>query len=613
MKKFIVFILIISIFLVLINNESKEDEGTKYLIGMSQANLSEPWRIMMNEDIKEAVKKYRDVKVIFTDAGQSSKKQINDVDKLLDYGIDILIISMNNSEDLTPIVENVYKKIPVIVLDRHVKGYDYTLFIGPDNKFIGEETGKFIVDILGDKGGDIVEIQGLLGSPPVSDRSKGMRSEIKKNKNINIIETVVADWQKDKAEDKMREIIKKHPSIDLVCAQSDAMAFGAYKGIEENKLGNIHFLGVDGLANYNGGLSLVEEGILKGTFTCPTGGKEAIEYAMEILQGKKTIPKKIILRANKIIRDNVGEYLNKKYKKEGNEVRASILLGFAQTGMESSWRDANVKSIEKAAVDYGIDLDMVYSDNSQEKQIRIVREFIRKKVDVIGLSPVVERGWEEVFKEAKEANIPIILCDRKVTIDDNNLWTSFIGSDFIEEGKRAGRWMIDYFGNSKDVINIVELKGTRGANPAIERKIGFEEVLRDTSNFKIIKSEYANFRMDMGKSVMKNILNQEKGKIDVVYAHNDDMALGAITAIEDYGLEPGKDIIVISIDGTVPALKALAAGKLNFAVECNPVLGPQIMEVTKDLFENKEVPKQIITEEEVFTQENAKKELLTKY
>ena len=189
-------------------DKSMEDgDQIKFLIGMSQANLIEPWRIKMNEEIREEAAKYEDVRVIFTDAAQKSDKQIKDVEELLQEGIDLLIISPNDSAALTPVVTKAYKSIPVIVLDRAVEGYDYTLYIGPDNKLIGKQAGKFVADLLGDKGGNVIEIEGLSGSPPVIARNEGFQEAIGQG-NIKVIDRIAADWQRDKAEDVLKEFIK---------------------------------------------------------------------------------------------------------------------------------------------------------------------------------------------------------------------------------------------------------------------------------------------------------------------------------------------------------------------------------------------------------------------
>ncbi|MBW8757811.1 MAG: ABC transporter substrate-binding protein, partial [Burkholderiales bacterium] len=228
-----------------------------------------------------------------------------------------------------------------------------------------------------------------------------------------------------------------------------------------------------------------------------------------------------------------------------------------------------------------------------------------QKVDVIGLSPVVETGWDTVLQEAKAAHIPVILTDRAVDSKDKSLYVTFMGSDFIEEGRKAGNWLENFEKGKPGPINIVELQGTVGSAPAIDRKKGFEEIISKDSRMKIIRSQTGDFTRAKGKEVMEAFLKAEGKNINVLYAHNDDMAIGAIQAIEEAGLKPGKDITIISIDGVKGAFEAMMAGKLNVTVECSPLLGPQLMAAVKDVVAGKPIPARIVTKESIFPQEVA--------
>jgi len=285
-----------------------------------------------------------------------------------------------------------------------------------------------------------------------------------------------------------------------------------------------------------------------------------------------------------------------------------IVLGFSQIGAESEWRTANTESIKQAAKDAGIELKFSDAQQKQENQIKAIRSFIAQKVDVIGLSPVVETGWDTVLQEAKAAHIPVILTDRAVDSKDKSLYVTFMGSDFIEEGRKAGNWLENFEKGKTGPINIVELQGTVGSAPAIDRKKGFEEIISKDSRMKIIRSQTGDFTRAKGKEVMEAFLKAEGKNINVLFAHNDDMAIGAIQAIEEAGLKPGKDITIISIDGVKGAFEAMMAGKLNVTVECSPLLGPQLMAAVKDVVAGKPVPARIVTKESIFPQEVAASE-----
>lgn len=288
--------------------------------------------------------------------------------------------------------------------------------------------------------------------------------------------------------------------------------------------------------------------------------------------------------------------------------QGKIVLGFSQVGAESEWRTANTESIKSSAKDAGIELKFSDAQQKQENQIKAIRAFIAQKVDVIAFSPVVASGWGTVLREAKTAKIPVILSDRAVDEKDDSLWVSFMGSDFVEEGRRAGKWLVEKMKGTTTPVNIVELQGTVGSAPAIDRKKGFEEIIKADPKFKIIRSQTGDFTRAKGKEVMEAFLKAEGKKINVLYAHNDDMAIGAIQAIEEAGMKPAKDITIISIDAVKGAFEAMIAGKLNVSVECSPLLGPQLMQAVKDLKAGKTLPKRIVTEESVFPMEVAAKE-----
>lgn len=285
----------------------------------------------------------------------------------------------------------------------------------------------------------------------------------------------------------------------------------------------------------------------------------------------------------------------------GAKTYANLVVGFAQVGAESEWRTGNTASIKEAAENLGVELIFVDGQQEQENQIKAIRTFIAQQVDVIGVSPVTEKGWESVFQEAKDAGIPIILVDRRADVP-GDLYTSWLGSDFTEEGRKAGRVMAELLGGKG---KIVEIAGTEDSAPALARYRGFREILQDYPDMKIIASENGDFTRARGKEVMADLLARYGGQIDALYAHNDDMAIGAIQAIESYGLKPGQDIKIVSIDAIRDAFQAMIDGKLNATVECNPLLGPQFFELALQVANGAEVPKLIPSLESIYYPANA--------
>jgi simple sugar transport system substrate-binding protein len=280
-----------------------------------------------------------------------------------------------------------------------------------------------------------------------------------------------------------------------------------------------------------------------------------------------------------------------------------LTVGFSQIGAESAWRTAETQSIRSEAEKRGVDLKFSDAQQRQEKQIQALRAFAQQGVDAIILAPVVESGWEPVLREIKRKKIPVILVDRGINVSDDLLYTTLIASDFVDEGRRAGEWLARKLDGKG---NVVELQGTPGAAPAIDRKKGFAEALVKYPDLKLIKSQTGNFTRAGGKEVMEAFLKAEGKNINAVYAHNDDMALGAIQAIEEAGLKPGTHVVVVSIDGVKGAFEAMVAGKLNCSVECNPLLGPAAFDAVQKAVKGETLPKKTIVKDELFDQSNAK-------
>lgn len=285
------------------------------------------------------------------------------------------------------------------------------------------------------------------------------------------------------------------------------------------------------------------------------------------------------------------------------------VLGFSQVAAEANWDTANAESIRKAARDAGVNLRLEDARRSQANQMAQLRAFAAQRVDVIAFSPVVETGWENVLREIRAAGIPVILLDRTIEVSDESLYASMVGSDFVEEGRRAGRWLLEHTRKEPGEIGIVELQGTVDSAPAVDRNQGFFDIIAPERRYRVIRSESADFNRARARELMTEFLQASGRRIRVVFAHSDTMALGAIEAIEAAGFKPGIDILVIGIEGSRKGLEAVVAGKLNVTVECSPLLGPQLMNVVEDLAAGRPVLRRVITQEKVFTRENAAAEL----
>jgi ABC-type sugar transport system substrate-binding protein len=288
-----------------------------------------------------------------------------------------------------------------------------------------------------------------------------------------------------------------------------------------------------------------------------------------------------------------------------------IVVGFAQVGAESGWRTANTKDIKSSFREAGIQLKFSDAQQKQENQIKAIRSYIQQRVDVIAFSPVVESGWDTVLKEAKNAKIPVVLTDRAVDSKDTSLYETFLGSDFVKEGKSAGEWAVNEFKDATDTVPIIQLEGTTGSAPALDRTSGFADAIAANPKLKIVASQTGDFTRSGGKQVMEALLKSHP-EVKLVWAQNDDMGLGAIEAIEAAGKVPGKDIKIITVDAVHDGMQALADGKINFIVECNPLMGKQLIDIVKKITAGDSVPKRIVTDETTFTSAQAKEALPTR-
>jgi galactofuranose transport system substrate-binding protein len=276
-------------------------------------------------------------------------------------------------------------------------------------------------------------------------------------------------------------------------------------------------------------------------------------------------------------------------------------IGFSQIGSESGWRAAETSVTKMEAEKLGINLKFADAQQKQENQIKAIRGFIAQGVDAILVAPVVATGWDDVLGEAKDAKIPVVLLDRGVDASQD-LYLTSVASDQVKEGRVAGDWLVKTVGD-KD-CKVVELQGTVGSTPAINRKKGFEEAIAAHDNIKIIRSQTGDFTRSKGKEVMEGFIKAENGGKDIcaMYAHNDDMAVGGIQAIKDAGLKPGSDILVVSIDGVPDIFKAMEAGEANATVELTPnMAGPAYEALDAYLNGGKAPEKFIITESKLYT------------
>jgi len=282
------------------------------------------------------------------------------------------------------------------------------------------------------------------------------------------------------------------------------------------------------------------------------------------------------------------------------DIPERIVLGFSQLGDESEWRTASSSDIRRAADAAGIQLIFDNALQQQFNQIKAIRSFILKGVDIIAFCPNVEGGWDNILEEAQTAGIPVIVVDRKIETEKEGLFTAFLGADFHREGVKAGEWMVERFAGVEGPIRVAEISGTLDSSPTIGRAEGIREVFSKHPKFEIVVSVSGDFLRSKGSECMEMIL-QETPDIDIIFSHNDDMALGAIEILMENGIDPGVDIAIVSVDAQVSGLEALRMGRINCLIECSPYVGDALMELIFNIVNGEPFSEYTYTETRVFT------------
>ncbi len=573
---------------------SARDTQITRLIGVSLANLTDEWRIVLKNELEQEEKKYSGLKLVFTDAGGSVEKQKNDMKELISYGAQLLIVSPVDVEELMPEVEGLYYDgMPILLLDRAIKGFDYTCFFGTDDRLLVKQELEAVAALTGGSQDKKVTVLNVLMNNYTGRQRSGLLREAAGD-NLQIRQIMIQNGTRDETEDILMENRELLEKADLILTQNDYMAYGASLALKRLGISGVKILGVDGFPGEGGGLEMVKKGLIDGTIICPTGGEQALSYAMRYLNGSRDGAKQIITRNTLITRDNVDDYYPEKKKALKRNIKA---VGYVQIDENTGFRRANTNSFSDACREYKIELEIKECSTIQE-QLDAFCGFVEAGKDAIIVSPILEDGWDEALEMARAADIPVILSDREVSCSED-MYTSFVGSDFVEEGARCMRWVeenMDYL----EEVRILEVEGTKGASPAIDRGNGFRSLMAGKDKYRIIDTLNGNFTSVEGYEAMTDYLSRKDADFDVVFCHNDDMMIGVVEALKEKGYAPGEDIKILSIDGTKDALDRIKNGEANFVAECTPLLGPNVMRTLWQLGDGQEVPLRVISSEETF-------------
>ena len=285
-----------------------------------------------------------------------------------------------------------------------------------------------------------------------------------------------------------------------------------------------------------------------------------------------------------------------------------VVVGFSQVGAESDWRNANTRSMTEALSEQnGYRLIIDDAQQKQERQITAIRNFIHQGVDYIVLAPTTEKGWDTVLAEAKAAGVPVIIVDRMIEVEDDSLFTCWIGSDFRKEGDAAVSWLEKHFGENS--LRIVHLQGNLGSSAQLGRTQGLDAGLAKHPTWELVYRNTGDFTQAKGQELVEALLAQGI-QFDVIYSENDNMAYGAIDALKNAGLQPGKDVTIISFDASHAALEMVMAGEISFDVECNPLHGPRVQAIIEKLEAGGKPPKLTYVEESTFDAATITREIM---
>lgn len=557
MLAILICFVVVSLFVLKLVNKNNETD-IEFVIGVSHPNLTDEWQIVANEEMKKAAAEHENVRLIFTNAGSSSFKQIRDIEKLISYGVDLLIVTVNDANVLGPKLNQVNKEIPVIVLGKDVGFYDYTLFIGPDYYSIGEQAAKQIKADFGEKTIQVVTINGPIEELSVIQMQKGFIEEVNKYPNVIIKESIYNNWSRTETENSVRELLEKTADFDVVFAQSNSMAIGANKALEERAL-DIPCIGVSEFLSQKY-LTYLDIGVLDTIFFAPVGGGEAIENAMKILAGGEAVPKKIIMKSHPINQSNAEKY--KQYVMEGGQAEKqqdfsegqlnsdlpSIKVGYIQTGL---WQDDKIFDIQEK-LSKELDLEIIYNElskelsdfNQDEKQKELFDDYLSQGVDIILFSPINNMGWDSLIDKAEKKGVDVVLLGSDLDLQNDNL--IYIGPDYQEQGELSAKYLLENIYDGINRINVIEITDQSDHLSTINRSMGFRQILNGYSRITILKSFDADGN---NLTVQYKIVEEMKkypGDIQVIYSHNEEYMEGIINSLNEMKLSADKDVVIIT-------------------------------------------------------------------
>lgn len=544
----------------------EKDEGIQYLIGVSFSDLSNMEQLSLYNEINERAQSYENVRVVSTNATASKYTQIKDMEMLVKLGVDILLVY---SEDVLVIkneISKIHKAIPVMVLDKEISGYAYDLFIGPDDYDIGYNAGKKVTSILGDNAGAVVEIMGSLESNATRKRTRGF-SDALSGTGIRVVYSFYGESNINTTEEKLFNFVKENKNVDMVFAHDHAMAQGAASALERAGIRDVNIISIGNVSSKQEQEDLDDIDTL---ILYTIDGRQIIENAIQIINGTGVIPRKIIVQnyekeseALWYLNGNDSEY-------EPVDMGGPFMIGMVCNGSQDQWCQRIYRHLEKTLHSQNVSflLSPLYGLSDEEKkanQITALDALIEAKTDLILFTPCSPDGFDEILIKAKINGVQVILLDENIS-PTSQLPMTYVGYDYFDEGKIAAEWIVDnVYSSDKDII-IGEIYDHTQAFSTQKRKEGFINVISGYLRIRIVESVCGKSTHEDGKLAMEQIFKNHHD-INLVYVHNEEMALGAMQAIREKGLDPGRDVILIVNNGMDKSQKALEKQQINCIIQ----------------------------------------------
>lgn len=533
----------------------------QYLIGMSHPNLTDEWQIVAHEEMIQTVSEYPNIKLIFTDANSSSYKQIKDIDQMMDYGIDLLIITVNDANVLGDKLNQVYEKIPVIVLNKDAQFYNYTLYIGPDYKKIGKLAGERFETLFRSGKANLLTLSGPIEEESVSEMNEGLNTYLRKTGQMTIGENIFGNWLKSQATKDVQAILdKRGQSFQGVFAESFAMALGASEILRKENA-QLPCLGVSEVLTLRH-LAAITTGQLDSLIYTPVGGREAISYAVKILEGNRELPKKIILKSNLITSENAPNYISQLENAEiqtqnsDDKKLKEISMGYIQTEL---WDDQKIQEFPHLLIEkmkLTVDYKAMPIDASVEKKAQLqkqyFKEFLDQKVNIIVLNPLENSGWEDLLNQATSANVSVVLLGNELSSDAKSM--TYIGPSYINQGKIIATSLVTNLYGTSYTLGVLEITQETEKLATQYRMQGFRLITNGYSRIKIMASMVGSADEQALTNQVVDAFLKHPNNIDAIYAYDESFLPGIYAALKELKLEVGKDVKILlnnSVDAEV--------------------------------------------------------------